>query len=85
MAAVRVVLPWSMCPIVPTLTWTFYISDNSLVAPSNHSGEIFPSPNRHRDLFSTPSETRARKKHNNSQSADGTRRKWGGFGGQEER
>src|SRR5689334_21091792 len=23
MAAVRVVFPWSMCPMVPTLTWTF--------------------------------------------------------------
>jgi hypothetical protein len=23
MAAVKVVLPWSMCPIVPTLTWGF--------------------------------------------------------------
>ena len=23
MAAVSVVLPWSMCPIVPTLTWGF--------------------------------------------------------------
>src|SRR4051794_4240377 len=35
------------------------MSDNSLVAPSNHSGAWLPSPNRHRDLFSTPSETRA--------------------------
>src|SRR5947209_18626480 len=27
MAAVRVVLPWSMCPIVPTFTWGFVRSN----------------------------------------------------------
>src|SRR5579875_3719840 len=35
MAAVRVVLPWSMCPIVPTFTWGFERS-NFFLAISWH-------------------------------------------------
>jgi hypothetical protein len=27
MAAVRVVLPWSICPMVPTFTWGFVLSN----------------------------------------------------------
>jgi hypothetical protein len=34
-AAVNVVLPWSMCPIVPTFTCGFFLS--------NFSFAIFPS------------------------------------------
>src|SRR5262245_13365865 len=59
MAAVRVVLPWSMLLIGPTLTWTFFTTNNSLGCNEQPFGSVAPSPNRFSDLFSTPSETRA--------------------------
>src|SRR5687767_7376201 len=34
MAAVRVVLPWSMCPIVPMFTWGLFRSNFLLLMPS---------------------------------------------------
>src|SRR5258705_12298655 len=36
-AAVRVVLPWSMCPIVPTFTWGLLRSNFSLAMSSTPS------------------------------------------------
>ncbi len=36
-AAVRVVLPWSMCPIVPTLTWGFVRSNFFLAIVADRS------------------------------------------------
>jgi hypothetical protein len=40
MAAVKVVLPWSMCPIVPTFTWGFFRSNTALPIAYSFSQEI---------------------------------------------
>ena len=42
MAAVSVVLPWSMCPIVPTFTWGFVRSNFCLAI----SGAMLPDLGR---------------------------------------
>src|SRR6266511_2527563 len=73
-AAVRVVLPWSMWPMVPTLTWTFFTTNHSSVAPSNRWCRWPLRPITFGDLFSTPSETRAPEATDAERHREDTRR-----------
>ncbi len=57
-AAVSVVLPWSMWPIVPTLTWTFSMGTFSRSPRSGDRSGDGPFVPIVSDLFTTPSGTR---------------------------
>src|SRR5690242_1916272 len=45
--AVSVVLPWSMCPMVPTFTCGLERTNFSLAMTSSPNGRTFPSPRGH--------------------------------------